>query len=189
MELDDEDEAEGPVEVLAATWNVHSFVMCRTGQIAAEAVRAGIEVLLLQECSAACVAAQFRKPEWQAAYAGAPGDWMGNAVCVRGRARLGAWRKAQLDVERSALLASVAVAGRRLLVCCTHLDHQSEERRVRQLEALLDELQRESDSALGRGRVLLGGDLNALTRLDYSDARWAELQVRYLSIVFLFVCL
>lgn len=190
--MQEEQEEVAQAGVLFCTWNVHSFMDCRRGEIAAEAAAAGVEVLLLQECTAAGLDAQFPPAEWTAVYCGAPGDWMGNAVCVRGRAKLLETRKVQLDGERSALWARIELPGRRPAhVFATHLDHQSEARRLWQVEALLREAERlaaaceeeqlmqqqQQQQLLLLPAFLLGGDLNSLCRADYEDARWAELQV------------
>jgi len=64
-----------------------------------------------------------------------------------------------------------AVGSRRLTVAVTHLDHISEEQREVQLDHVLEALRTKGD--------LLVGDLNALTRSDYSDEEWARLVTRH----------
>merc|ERR1712023_9689 len=61
-----------------------------------------------------------------------------------------------------------------LTVACTHLDHMSIEQRRVQLEHVVSLL---DQSEISRP-VLLVGDLNALTRSDYTDAHWTNLCTR-----------
>ena len=83
-----------------------------------------------------------------------------------------------------------------LTLASTHLDHMNEAQRVVQVEHLLEELAASSRVAAetrrgggegegGEGEGggdatidLVAGDLNALTRADYSDAHWARLLAR-----------
>jgi endonuclease/exonuclease/phosphatase family metal-dependent hydrolase len=58
-------------------------------------------------------------------------------------------------------------------VAATHLDHVCGEQRRDQMRHALDEL-----AGLGRP-LLLCGDLNALSRADYSDEHWAGLERRH----------
>ena len=68
--------------------------------------------------------------------------------------------------------------GRRVRVSVTHLDHINEEQRRIQLSHIVEILHRDRDEAVG-GYVdtdLLVGDMNALTRQDYSDTQWRALE-------------
>jgi len=59
-------------------------------------------------------------------------------------------------------------------VAITHLDHMSEDQRGVQMSHVLEVLG-------SRPRAVLVGDLNALTRSDYSDSAWAVLEDRAAS--------
>eukprot|EP00928_Gymnodinium_smaydae_P090015 TRINITY_DN73880_c0_g1_i1.p1 TRINITY_DN73880_c0_g1~~TRINITY_DN73880_c0_g1_i1.p1 ORF type:complete len:360 (+),score=83.86 TRINITY_DN73880_c0_g1_i1:50-1081(+) len=59
-----------------------------------------------------------------------------------------------------------------LTVAVTHFDHMSEEQRRVQAAHVLEAL------APNRHRALLVGDLNALTRSDYTDQEWSALETR-----------
>ena len=56
-------------------------------------------------------------------------------------------------------------------VCCTHLDHISENERAIQAGGLVRQLH---DLRGDAKAMLVVGDLNALSRADYSAAEWAE---------------
>ena len=82
-------------------------------------------------------------------------------------------------------------SNRRLRVSVTHLDHMSEEQRIIQLEHITEILspQRrvssdrsgdEQRSSLGIQDVVIG-DMNALTRTDYSDVEWEALEQLHAS--------
>lgn len=59
-----------------------------------------------------------------------------------------------------------------ILVISTHLSDSSEKSRLRQVRRLLDAL-RDADFSMGMP-IFLCGDLNSVTRGDYTDAQWAE---------------
>jgi endonuclease/exonuclease/phosphatase family metal-dependent hydrolase len=69
-------------------------------------------------------------------------------------------------------------AGRRVRVSVTHLDHMNEEERRIQLSHIVEILHRDRDEAVGgySDADLLVGDMNALTRQDYSDTQWRALE-------------
>jgi endonuclease/exonuclease/phosphatase family metal-dependent hydrolase len=70
-----------------------------------------------------------------------------------------------------------------LHVYCTHLDHISEKERRTQLEYIARHLPGggSGGSGEGSGLALLLGDMNALTRTDYSPNEWAGLAARHAS--------
>ena len=87
-------------------------------------------------------------------------------------------------IVRGLLLADIElpatpgkVRPRLLELAVTHLDHMDVRQRRTQLEHVVRAMQREDDEAQPCASIVLG-DLNALTRADYSDARWAELEAR-----------
>jgi len=73
----------------------------------------------------------------------------------------------ECDIE---LPVAEGLATRVLTVAVTHLDHMSEEQRQTQVAHALETLQAGSHPAC------LLGDLNALTRADYSEAEWGRLE-------------
>ncbi len=161
-----------------ATWNVHSFSHSRTaGELVACAREAAIDVLLLQECGSRSLETETQGCEARV-YAGAPGDWMGNGlVCLTDRVRMLWTRCVSLDVDRSALAALLLVDRTRVvLLYVTHLAHNSENRRVCQVQNLLAAVDKECAGLPAHVDVMICGDLNALTRGDYSESRWERLQ-------------
>ena len=79
------------------------------------------------------------------------------------------------DIE---LPATPGEARPRLLeLAATHLDHMDVRQRRTQLEHVVRAMQRADGEPQPCASLVLG-DLNALTRADYSDARWGELEAR-----------
>ena len=82
-------------------------------------------------------------------------------------------------IVRGMLGVDVAVGendGASFALACTHLDHMDVEQRKVQLRHALRELENlQPDPA---SAVILAGDLNALTRSDYSQDEWAHLEKR-----------
>lgn len=78
-------------------------------------------------------------------------------------------------IKRGLLVAEIT--GLDLTVACTHLDHISEHEREVQLSHVVEVLsQCSADSGGGgRGKLVLMGDLNALTRSDYNETHWSSL--------------
>ncbi len=80
-------------------------------------------------------------------------------------------------IVRGMLGVDVQLAGDEgFTLACTHLDHMDIDQRKIQLRHALDELDKlQPDPATA---VVFAGDLNALTRSDYSPDEWAHLEQR-----------
>ena len=102
---------------------------------------------------------------------------MGNGVYVRDpHIKVYSAEAFPLDVDRSAMSLLLGIEGRRFRVYATHLDYQSETRRLRQVAKLFEIMER--DDGLP---TLLCGDFNALLRSDYSDEEWNAMNQRRIS--------
>lgn len=82
------------------------------------------------------------------------------------------WRGEAVQIIRNGVLVDFDGFS----VCCTHLDHMREEERVKQINSLIEKLQNRFDSERPH---LIMGDLNELSRADYSPTEWANLQLRH----------
>lgn len=73
-------------------------------------------------------------------------------------------------IHRGMLIVELTVGDQEqpLSIACTHLDHMTEAARRTQMRHVIRELKQ-----LGHPHLLVG-DLNALTRADYSDGEWAR---------------
>jgi endonuclease/exonuclease/phosphatase family metal-dependent hydrolase len=83
------------------------------------------------------------------------------------------------EIVRGLLVCEIQIPGNvhSLHVACTHLDHIAPEERLKQVRHLLDVV-----AALpAESPVLIAGDLNALSRSDFSDIEWRKLQSTYRS--------
>ncbi len=151
-----------------ATFNVHGAT--RHHQALIDLLLAlDVDVLCLQECpedTALALQALLGSP-WEVAWAAA--THLGNGLLTRLPIRdvdlLSL--SATFSEERSAVVADLGFGGSTVRVCCTHLDHVSAESRQEQWESLREQADLEA--------AVVCGDLNALTRSDYSEAAWEEI--------------
>ena len=153
-----------------ATLNVHGGLGPRLRGLLSLLAGLDVDVLCLQECASSLVPLleQHLGASWSGLWA--PATYNGNALLSRLPLADGAalvLRSSHLEA-RSAALASVSGPRGPVLVCCTHLDHVSAAARLEQWADLQARV-----PALVEG--VLCGDLNALTRSDYTDARWAAI--------------
>lgn len=181
---------EGPTAAAApsltlrlCTWNVHSFSFFSPsastptrdipGKVHAALTDGAVDVALLQEVTEDTIRTRFPS----ARFCPAPG-YLGNALVLGRGAVVDHWACHTIDSDRSMLSARVVWADHALHVYCTHLDHQSEARRLRQLDAVLRVVDADRAALYGGNSFphVLGGDLNALARADYDDARWRALE-------------
>lgn len=157
-----------PIRV--ASLNLHGALpRCREG-LAHLLAAQDADLLCLQECPASfppelieLLGAPWRQ-QW------APAAFLGNALLTRlpVRSTAALVLEGGFSEARSAAIAVVDGPRGPLPVCCTHLDHRDAPAR---LEQWADLLSQRPDLDGG----LIVGDLNALTRSDYSDAVWEEI--------------
>lgn len=82
-------------------------------------------------------------------------------------------------IVRGFLLSEVFLpGGRRLLLGVTHLDHMDVAQRQVQLRHIVREMALSESTKRGSLAEMLVGDLNALTRCDYSNEAWESLKSR-----------
>lgn len=131
----------------------------------------GAEVLALTECglgAAEHIAGALDCTGMVHAHA----PYWGNAILTRTRAIKGRGvvqlPPSELGEARSAAVADIETEGGSFRAIATHLDHLSEECRLIQARHLAE------DASLDLSRSLLLGDLNALTRGDYTKATWEK---------------
>eukprot|EP00854_Cymbomonas_tetramitiformis_P018794 gene18794-22451_t len=65
-----------------------------------------------------------------------------------------------------------------LAVCCTHLDHKSEELREKQIEAVIQWLKETTRADVAH---CICGDLNAFQRADHDDETWSRICKMYVE--------
>jgi len=154
------------------TLNVHNPRQDATASIAAFLDASGAEVLALTECGAAAARGLAHALEC-AGLVHAPAPYWGNALLTRTQP-IG-WSAAVNLPEsghgeaRSAAVADLDLDGARVRLLATHLADLSERDRLRQVRHLA------LHADLDLTECVLMGDLNALTRTDYDEARWEEI--------------
>ncbi|MEL6343205.1 MAG: endonuclease/exonuclease/phosphatase family protein [Myxococcota bacterium] len=161
-----------------ASFNIHGGRGRRLAPLTSTMVSMEMDVWCLQECSEQLVPwfVNALGEEWRGEHA--PADYLGNAVLTR--APVTNTQPLVLESiaaeQRSAMIVTIEVRGQAIPIACVHLDHTSEETRLEQWATLIEQ----AESL--RGGVVCG-DLNALTRSDYSDRAWEEIaQVRHRSV-------
>lgn len=131
-------ECRSGTKVRIVSWNVHSFSLGRGSErFATECLKAGASVVCLQEVVQRELSKGFPDENWSTAFSG--NLWMGNAIAVPLSFGTVVTSKAtMIDCDRSLLSCRIELSGERraLWVACTHLDYQSEARRMKQLMAL-----------------------------------------------------
>lgn len=185
--------------LLICSWNVHHMSFLTTvnhgGADTGAAVRSaafrqfGVDVLCLQEVSQDKLDQVFGH-DYHAIYSPAPGLWLGNALVVpqspNTSAQENLWKvvrqsSLKIDVDRAVLSVMLEASedpACRIRIYCTHLDYQSETRRLRQMQKILDLVALEDEEQgpeYAALPVVLVGDLNALTREDYDESQWVAL--------------
>ena len=78
------------------------------------------------------------------------------------------------QIVRGMLTVRTTLGGVPVGVGVTHLDHMAEAERIVQSRHVIRALLPDLDAAQSSPHLLLLGDLNALSRADYSAAEWAE---------------
>lgn len=159
------------------SWNVHhfSFLGTRDSSNTAPLIRKAltdhnIDIACFQEVAKAEFLKEFGGPETKSFYAPAPGPYIGNGVVLVNKSiAMVEWSYTMLDNDRNVLKILIEFQGKRVWVLCTHLDHQSEERRMRQTQKLIQELPKDEIP------LLLVGDFNALNRADYTADEWLDM--------------
>jgi len=129
----------------------------------------GAEVLALSECSRVAFDALATALDCKGtSYAPAP--FWGNGILTRSLPlhplESVIMSPLHSGEERSAAVGEITVHGTSLRLVSTHLAHGSEEERQHQLAQLTHH------TTLDLSSSILLGDLNALTRTDYTDSRW-----------------
>ncbi|KAF4655634.1 hypothetical protein FOL47_009345 [Perkinsus chesapeaki] len=84
------------------------------------------------------------------------------------------WRGDDIQIIRNGVLVDFD----KFSVCCTHLDHMKEAERVKQVDGLIMQLR---ERLCPETPHFIMGDFNELSRRDYSDDEWQNLEKRHES--------
>lgn len=182
-----ESSEENRFTIKIVTWNIHSFYGCFDANISKLLEDNDVDVCFFQEATKSGMSSRKFGPDPGALvgrtfFAGAPTASMGNGIYISSKKKFKVFREAHKLLrlrERSALSIGVVFEGRyRIQFFCTHLDHVDEDMRMIEAQTLLDFVDTERVVLGCRNQSfphVIGGDFNALSRADYTDARWTEI--------------
>jgi endonuclease/exonuclease/phosphatase family metal-dependent hydrolase len=171
-----------PPPLMVVSWNVHHFSFLPPGQspqrlsqtapVIKKALRDhNVDIACFQEVGKAELLSTFGLEDpSRGLYSPSPGPCLGNGLFIANKDIVVLHSESHhLDVDRTLLMALIEFHGRQAWIGVTHLDHQSETRRLRQAKKMMEALPKDPIP------LLLAGDFNSLDRADYTAEEWQEM--------------
>eukprot|EP00898_Chlorokybus_atmophyticus_P004540 jgi/Chlat1/5087/Chrsp33S05105 len=158
------------------TWNLcgAESEACTSGGVAEVLAQAGTDVVALQMTPEELARSVAEQLNWQVVFA--PGN-EDHGMAVLSRYPIDNMRSHPLPTreghELRMMLCCCMHAEEPLNICAVHLDNRAEALRVEQLRAVFAQLC--SSSNMPMRNVVLCGDINAVSRGDFSDCAWRGL--------------